>query len=216
MSETTVQVVESAPLRYLVSIPQSSGHQVGPWPLLCFLHGFDEAAPLDIRKALTRHGPLRPGNPRIATDRFVILAPQLPPFGGDAWYEYAHDLREIVQDVQQTHGTDPQRAYLTGFSYGGNGVLDLGWIQKDLWAALWPVDPTRAPQHASELPIWLSFGEISRRRKQAFIQALDLDQADRALDLDHVYFDQDQDHVGSARMAYQDERIYAWLLSKQA
>jgi predicted peptidase len=215
MAESTIQLVEDAPLRYVIRVPQSSGHPVGPWPLLCFLHGYDEATPLDIRTALTRHGPLRPGNPRIVTDRFIILAPQLP-FGGDVWSRYAQDVKQLIYAVQKTHGADPRKTYLTGFSYGGNGVLDLGWIQKDVWAALWPVDPTRVPEHTSELPMWLSFGEVSRPRKQAFIEALNLDPADRAIDPDHVYFDQGRDHVGSAESAYEAERIYAWLLSKQA
>jgi predicted peptidase len=205
------RVVDSAPLRYLLSVPEGGG---GPLPLLCFLHGYDEAAPMDIHQALTAHGPLRPGNPPIARD-FIVVAPQLAQ-AGDHWLRHAGDVRRIVAEVRETHGGDPRRTYLTGFSYGGNGVLDLGLAQPGEWAALWPVDPTRVPREDPGVPTWLSFGNLARRQKQAFIGALRLHAAPgTAPHGSRVYEDEGQDHVGSARRAYADERIYRWLLTKQ-
>ena len=49
------RVVADHPLRYLLSVPE----QTGRLPILCFLHGYGEAAPRDIRRAMTLHGPLR-------------------------------------------------------------------------------------------------------------------------------------------------------------
>jgi predicted peptidase len=207
-------IIESTPLRYILSLPAGRDPKAEAAPLMCFLHGYDEAAPLDILQALTRHGPLRAASWLGAVARYIIVAPQLPR-GGDIWHRYADPVREIVTEVQGAHNGDVQRAYLTGFSYGGNGVFDLALIQPNLWAALWPVDPTRIPHKDPQRPIWLSFGEVSRYQKSGFIRALDLKPAIENAEGDRFYLDQGQDHAGSAALAYKDERIYAWLLSKR-
>lgn len=213
MEKPDLRVVESAPLRYLLSVPSGPGLRPGAWPVLCFLHGYDEAFPLEIRRALTRHGPLRPGSAPRAVRDFVVVAPQLPR-AGDVWHRYADAVREIVAEVQRAHGGDPRRTYLSGFSFGGNGVFDLAVAQPGTWAALWPVDPTRVPREDPGRPVWLSFGEVARRGKTSFIRALELEPAAAEPGGDRLYLDEGRDHVGSATLAYADERIYAWLLSK--
>jgi predicted peptidase len=119
-----------------------------------------------------------------------------------------------VTQVREAYRGDPDRTYLTGFSFGGNGVLDLPLVQRDFWAALWPVDPTRVPTSDPGRPLWLSFGEVSRRRKEAFIRALNLTHAGASAHGNRLYLDEGQDHVSSAELAYRDEKIYSWLLSK--
>lgn len=213
MSRSDARVVESGPLRYLLSIPDS-GTDDGPRPVLCFLHGYDEAAPMDIRRALTLHGPLRAGSAPAATERFIVVAPQLP-LAGDVWLRHADDVRRIVDEVRTSHGGDPARTYLTGFSFGGNGVFDLALRQGAAWAALWAVDPTRVPGDDPGLPVWLSSGAVSRRRAEAFIERLRLDPVGDVPSGDRLYLDQGQDHVGTATLAYRDARIYDWLLSKR-
>lgn len=202
------RVVGGHPLRYLLFVP--GGTSGKPRPILCFLHGYGEAAPRDIRRALTLHGPLRASSSPRALREFIIVAPQLL-VGGDLWNRYADVVRQIVSEVRSEHGGDARRLYLTGFSFGANGVFDLGAAQPDLWAALWVVDPTRAPAKKLKRPVWLSFGEVSRDRKRKFIETLDL-QEDPAGD--RVWQDEGLDHVGSATSAYADERIYDWLLGK--
>lgn len=213
MTESTEpRVVDGGPLRYLLSAPE--GGDGGPWPVLCFLHGYDEAAPMDIRAALTLHGPLRPGNPPIVRG-FIVVAPQLPR-AGDHWFRHADDVWRIVEAVRAEHGGDARRTYLTGFSYGGNGVWDVGLLLPGCWAALWAVDPTRVPVEDPGAPVWLSFGNLARRQKEAFIHALRLHRAGGAAPHGaRIWEDEGEDHVGSARLAYADERIYAWLLSKR-
>jgi predicted peptidase len=212
MSDTPgPRVMEEGPLRSLLSLPEDGG--AGPRPVLCFLHGYDEAAPLDIHPALTLHGPLRPGNPPVVRD-FIVVAPQLPR-AGDHWAHHAGDVRAIVRSVRQEHGGDARRTYLTGFSFGGNGVFDLALLQPGEWAALWSVDPTRVPRQDPGAPVWLSIGGIARRIKHTFVDALRLHAAGGATPHGaRIWEDEGEDHVGSARRAYQDERIYAWLLSK--
>ena len=120
---------------------------------------------------------------------FIVLAPQLPR-AGDLWLRYADDVREVLAEVCAGHAVDEARMYLTGFSRGGNGVFDLALTQPDLWAALWAVDPTRVPREAPARPLWLSVGEVDK----------------------WIWADDGKDHVGSARAAYGDERVYSWLL----
>jgi hypothetical protein len=209
------RTVEGGPLPYLLSAPAAGeGETHSPIPLLCFLHGNDEAAPADLRTALTRQGPLRTENLSAIGNRFLVVAPQLPA-AGDRWRLYAGPVRAIVEEVRAAHGGDPARTYLTGFSFGANGALDLGYLQPDCWAALWAVDPTRLPEGRVERPVWLSFGEVARFSRKRFIQALNLQPAEEDLEGDHLFLDQGQSHVGSARLAYRDERIYDWLLSKR-
>jgi predicted peptidase len=213
MSATALHAVETYPLKYLIRTCSAVAVNASP-PLLCFLHGYDEAAPLDIFAALTRHGPLRANNPPRYIEQFVIVAPQLPT-RGDLWQRYAHVVRQIVLEESKHSGCDVQRLYLTGFSFGGNGVFDLALAQPDLWAALWPVDPTRVPTKQIAMPIWLSLGEISRYQARGFIQRLALESADIATTSDRVWCDDGEDHVGTATRAYRDERVYEWLLSKR-
>jgi hypothetical protein len=190
-------------LRHLLFAPAGAG----PHPLLVFLHGYDEAAPQPMDTALRRHGPLRAGNPAWIQDRFAILAPQLPR-AGDDWHCFAQSVAELVEQVGKKHSIDAQRMYLTGFSFGANGVFDLAQGAHG-WAALWAVDPTRVPRHEIEVPVWVSFGEVARWRKAEFIEALRLVPA---LESDRVFTDTGDDHVGSARRAYSDLAPYEWLL----
>jgi poly(3-hydroxybutyrate) depolymerase len=214
MRRADPRLVTSAPLPYLFSLPRTAAPASGAWPLLCFLHGYDEGTPMPIRQALTRHGPLAAASSPRATAEFIVVAAQLPT-RGDVWYRYADAVQEIVQQVRALHRADPQQTFLTGFSFGGNGAFDLALEQREFWAALWPVDPTRVPQADPERPVWLSSGAVSRHHAHAFTQRLHLGPPHGAEPEDRVYVDQGQDHVGTARLAYQDERIYRWLLSKR-
>ena len=203
---------EGPGLTYLVR--PSAGPDAGTRPVLFFLHGYDEGPPTNLRTGVARHGPLRSGNAVAALKQFIIVAPQLPQ-RGDLWHRFADALGKIAAEVHHAHHGDPQRTYLSGFSFGANGVFDVALDQPRLWAALWAVDPTRLPRAKLQQPVWLSFGEIARHRKQQFIEALGLHPCSPDDDRDAVFDDRGVDHVGSARIAYQDERIYSWLLSKR-
>lgn len=210
MGDADLRVIESAPLSYVLSVPPGGGE--GKRPVLCFLHGYDEAAPVEVLAGVTRHGPLRPGSSPRATAEFIVVAPQLPA-AGDVWRFQADAVARIVKQVQREHGGDERRTYLTGFSFGGNGVLDLALAQPDAWAALWPVDPTRVPRTDPRRPVWLSIGQVARHASDAFIRALDLQRAGKKPAGERLYLDEGEDHVGSATRAYRDERIYDWLLA---
>jgi poly(3-hydroxybutyrate) depolymerase len=215
MSEIGIRVIESAALPYLLSVPPAAGEDDSPLPLLLFLHGYDEAAPVEIRWGVARHGPLRRGSSHRALEEFIVAAPQLPK-AGDLWHQFADAVREIVQEVGREHPVDATRLYLTGFSFGGNGVFDLALEQPDLWAALWVVDPTRVPREDPRRPIWLSVGEVARHRVDMFTRSLHLEPLEEGSSGgDRVVMDEGMDHVESAATAYADDRIYEWLLARR-
>ncbi|MEZ4598623.1 MAG: hypothetical protein R2940_02400 [Syntrophotaleaceae bacterium] len=203
---------EMAGLRFLLSLPPQKASETHP--VLCFLHGLGEGAPADVHEGVTRHGPLSPGAPALVRQKFIVVAPQLP-IRGDNWRFYDRAVRTIVGEIQARHMGDPRRTYLTGFSFGGNGVFDLALQHPAPWRALWPVDPTRLPEKDPGLPVWFSSGEISRHHSAGFIERLRLrplegNQGDR------VYVDEGLDHVGTATSAYRNDRIYEWLLVPRA
>jgi poly(3-hydroxybutyrate) depolymerase len=212
-SDHSLLDVTAGPLPYVLSLPRA--RDGGPWPVLVFLHGYDEAAPVPLRDGATRHGPLRPGSAPLATRDFIVIAPQLPR-GGDLWHLQADAVRDIVEQVRGEHGGDAARTYLTGFSFGGNGVFDLALAQPGFWAALWAVDPTRVPRGDVGRPAWLSIGHIARHAEASFVRALRSLPADGpAPSADRLHLDEGEDHVGAATRAYADERIYRWLVSKR-
>lgn len=211
MPQLQYQLIKGKFLSYLLALP--ADHEKGPLPVLCFLHGYGEGAPTEMEAGLTRHGPLRKGNKIPAVGRFIVVVPHLPE-RGDVWRVYADAVLEIVMNVQRRHGGDPARTYLTGFSFGANGVFDFALLQPDFWAALWAVDPTRLPADDPQRPIWLSIGEIARGTKQHYIRALDLRPVVNGIGPDRIYHDEGADHVDCATLAYGDARIYTWLLTK--
>lgn len=204
-------IVSSLSLPFLLSEPRRE--RTGPRPLLCFLHGLGEGPPTEIYAGMTAHGPLKPGSSRLATEEFLVVAPQLPA-RGDLWQHHAQSVCEIVSYVQSRYDGDHGRTYLTGFSFGGNGVFDIALHDSSLWAALWSVDPTRVPQSDPCLPVWLSSGEASRPNRSRLIERLRLRLPGNGAD-DRVYYDEGLDHVGTATSAFKSDRVYNWLLSKQ-
>jgi hypothetical protein len=217
VSSSALQVRQDYPLKCVVR-PRASIPRDTSGALLCFLHGYDEAAPLELVAAMTRHGPLRSGNPTRSIDEFVIVAPQLP-VPGDRWRHYAPMVQQIVLEEARRSECDLRRLYLSGFSFGGNGAFDLALEQPELWAAIWAVDPTRVPLKRIDIPVWLSLGEVSRYQTAGFVRRLGLEPAERwlpgeVISGDRVWIDEAQDHVGTAAVAYRDARIYEWLLSK--
>ncbi len=208
MLTTRMTRIKHGDLHALLAVPERS-YAV---PLICFLHGRDEAAPADPAEALTRFGPLSPDAPSDPVAGFLVVAPQLPR-AGDLWHQQAEAVHSLMLQLQAEYGTDPARRYLTGFSYGGNGVFDLALAQPGFWAALWAVDPTRVPQRSLDEPIWLSIGPCVRMHESGFMSSLQSRPPDPQPIGERVHLDEGDDHVGCARRAYADRRIYEWLLA---
>jgi hypothetical protein len=150
MPAPELRVVASAELASLGSIP-GAPPETGAIPVLCFLHGTTRVPRWTFAVRSPDTGPLRPASAPLALTRLIVVAPQLPT-RGDLWSRYSGPVHEIVLYVQATEQGDPDRSYLTGFSFGGNGVCDLSLAEGDFWAALWSVDPTPPPLDDPGLP----------------------------------------------------------------
>ncbi len=215
METHNIELVESGPLPYVLSIPKQVASVDHRWPVLCFLHGYDEGAPVPIRKGLARHGPLKSSSSPVAVSEFIVVAPQLP-FRGDLWHSYVLEVSAILEGIRKDHYGDESRFYLTGFSFGGNGVFDLAAQKPDFWAALWAVDPTRIPRKDPGRPVWLSSGQASRRQERGFVRRLGLKSPGKELLSEYrIYEDQGVDRVATATLAYSNDLIYEWLLAKR-
>jgi predicted esterase len=204
----------------VVSLPDGYAQGGGPWRVLCFLHGDGEAAAYtgpgkrhkDIFDALQAHGPLRLGSSLRAND-FIVLIPQLPDHGGDRWVDYAASLDEILSGAMAEFNADLHHAYLSGFSDGANGVLDIGDRQATRWAALWPVDATRPfEQNPKRPPTWLWYGtdtrDDNRKTSEGFVK---IDPKDACPNSDKIVTETGKEHVSTAIRAYGDRRVYRWL-----
>jgi len=210
MATTKPVLIRKYPLPFLLSVPEKSASD-RLRPVLIFLHGYQEGPPTEIEAALTIHGPLSPRSSPFARAEFIVGAPQLP-IRGDLWGSHAEVVCAVAQYAQEIEGGDPHQTYLTGFSFGGNGVFDVALLYPNLWAALWPVDPTRVPASALGLPVWLSCGAAARPSRRGFIERLHL-KAPQFKDQDHVFCDEDLDHVATATSAYGGDTVYRWLLA---
>ena len=210
-------IIRSRPIAHVISLPAFAPEKE-LFPVLCFLHGSGEAAPLSIRAALTKHGPLRPGNSPQVVGRFLIVALQLPAPGGDVWGRRSDKIRQVVESVQKQYHGEPKRTYLTGFSYGANGVFDIAIAEPKLWAALWSVDPTRPPNSNLPCPLWISLGEASRNKRPDFMRVIkqlrEIRAGESVPDGDFLCEDRSENHTGTAKVAFEEDRIYDWLLSR--
>jgi predicted peptidase len=183
---------------------------------------------------MTTHGPLRArhappqpvGSGSGATQRFVIIAPQLPAnLRENKWHVMADRVAAIALDAVARYKGNRLKIYLTGFSYGGNGVLNIGSFRPDVWAALWPVDPGTwtpvAPNGTSvnipDQPLWVSAGPHAEGNHGSFTKywtTVDHDwkAPDKNPDPRRVYENKRLDHPATATAAYGNRDIYTWLL----
>ena len=205
MSDATWEIGAEGNLRYVVSCPAARAQGDQPWPVLCFLHGQGEAVPMPVERSAALHGPLSTTSWPAARERFVIVEPQRPGRMDD-WVADLSAIDRIVRRVRQDRRGDPARTYLTGFSLGGNGVLDVAVADPGPWAAFWSVDPTRLPVEPPARPMWLSAGPLTKWNRG--YQALPAGGAGPALRVT----DEADDHVEAAARAYGRAEVYEWLL----
>lgn len=115
--------------------------------------------------------PLPEDRPAFPIARMVNLQPTA--FGtteawGDegfpgGWQLCEADVFAMLDRVLADYATDPDRVYLTGISYGGNGTWVMALAQPDRWAAIAPICGDANHRHmfklaARQLPIWIFHG----------------------------------------------------------
>ena len=181
----------------LLSVPPRSATASASRPVLVFLHGRDEASPAlpgsspNIMEKLTLHGPVATSSAKIGINEFVVVAPAACGARGGDWSNHNVTVADLARIVAAEHGGHLTRIYLTGFSYGGNGVLSIGQDPTGPWAALWAVDPPAVPAGCPPCPVWLSAGRYAHPQAPAFTSILRLQQAAAASSTASVY-----DYVG--------------------
>ena len=180
----TGRVVDAAPLsgtmrsttetlgtfKYLQYLPV--GHDPAKnWPVIIFMHGSGEASDgggngaAQAISVLTKHS-----LPRMVEDPawnwpFIVISPQIDKSSG--WLSHASDISAVLEKLISTYGGDPNRLYLTGLSYGGQGTWELGIALASRWAALLPVVPgDSVPKNWDQraavinMPIWQFHGTL--------------------------------------------------------
>eukprot|EP00927_Polykrikos_kofoidii_P020764 TRINITY_DN19897_c0_g1_i1.p1 TRINITY_DN19897_c0_g1~~TRINITY_DN19897_c0_g1_i1.p1 ORF type:complete len:572 (-),score=95.80 TRINITY_DN19897_c0_g1_i1:32-1747(-) len=128
-------------LRYLLRRPQSDVPK--PWPLVLFLHGAGERGASDGGDSkvdrLLVHGPWRAPWAKDC----ALLAPQCPY--EEVWPAYAHELVDLVRQIQSLEPIDCSRCYAMGLSLGGFGVWSAAVACPELFAAVVPICGGFAP-----------------------------------------------------------------------
>jgi predicted peptidase len=194
---------------YLVFLPND--YEVGdkPWPLLLCLHGSGERGG-DLRLVKV-HGP-----PSLAEQGFefpfILVAPQCP--AGQQWDSVK--LVSLLDEISAEFSSDPERIYLTGLSLGGHGAWQLGSAYPDKFAAIIPIcgwgDPSRITALRA-VPTWAFHGAcddvVSINGSVSMVAALRQCGGNARLT---IY--PDTGHVMTWQKAYQEQRLYDWLLGQ--
>lgn len=159
---------------------------------------------------MTDHGPFH-RKASVEAERFLVVAPQLPSLGA-RWNNCGEALAEIAQAAAREFSGDLNRVYLTGFSFGGNGALEIGSQAPEKWAAIWAVDPTQVPESPSMRPVWVSSGERARPNARQLKGKLKLTTLGKSRQRKFVYDPIHLSHAETSWEAYAVPRTYQWLL----
>jgi predicted peptidase len=217
-------------IRYLLFVPKDYEPNGKAWPLMLFLHGLGECSDKDLPRVKI-HGPphfvdTKPDFP------FVLVTPQLPPppgykenvaYTSEQIIAMAHDAwkpRELIQLVDHVVGAlnvDRNRVYVTGLSMGGYGTWSLVAAYPDRFAAALPIcgggEPDKMARALSHVPIWAFHGAkdttVPLEKSQQMVDAVKRAGGDVKLT---VYPKVGHD---SWKPAYDDPKVYEWLLSHQ-
>jgi predicted esterase len=145
LKSTEEQLVPELPFRQYLPTGYDPAKK---WPVIIFLHGIGELG--GTLTKVTEHSLPRMVESPDWDWPFIVLSPVLP---SGNWYDSRQLVGDIFDYAVNTLGGDPNRLYLTGISYGGEGTLAVGIELADRLAAIWPVTPGGEPdnwaQHAA-------------------------------------------------------------------
>lgn len=132
------EIYDSSTLNYLLFTPRdSSAVEDGKFPLIISLHGIGERG-----EELWRVK--GDGLPKILDGKndfpFIVISPQCPL--STEWYYndgIQLKLNKLIDSAIVRYPVDTNRIYLTGFSMGGIGTLDMAIRYPDRFAAIMPI-----------------------------------------------------------------------------
>ena len=138
--------------KYVVFVPHADPPRRG-WPAVLFLHGLFEGGTggtNHVTQGLAAHIARDPAN-----CRFVAVFPQ----SAGTWRGDYNDRLAMtaLADTRRNYPVDPDRLVLSGLSYGGLGVWEIGARHKSTFAALIPMCPKPAFERVLDLvtlPVW--------------------------------------------------------------
>jgi predicted peptidase len=155
------EIYNASSLNYLLFMPRDTRGQIlGKYPLLISLHGIGESGSYLPKLKNDGLPKILDGNNSFP---FVVVSPQCP--STTEWYYDRTDtlLLRLLNDVIVRYPVDTNRIYLTGYSMGGIGTLDLAIRYPQRFAAILPIafrieagwDLCRI----ASLPMWAFHGE---------------------------------------------------------
>ncbi|MEO8232338.1 MAG: alpha/beta hydrolase-fold protein [Ignavibacteriota bacterium] len=131
------EIYDPSTLNYLMFMPRdSSAVENGKFPLIISLHGIGERGE-DLWRVKGD------GLPKILDGKndfpFIVISPQCPL--STEWYYDRTDIKlnKLIDSLIARYPVDTTRIYLTGFSMGGIGTLDLAIRYPNRFAALMPI-----------------------------------------------------------------------------
>lgn len=188
------------------------------WPLILFLHGRDERGQ-DLE--LLKNQPLPKTLEQQKDFPFIVVSPQLP-MGLESWSSLIDPLNALLDQLQTTYAVDTQRMYLTGISMGGFGAWEFALRYPQRFAAVVPIagghrfGSNATPDNIcnlKELPVWVFHGEqdtdVTPDHSAVMVEALQACGSNVQFTLYP-----DADHVASWERAYNDPKLYEWLLQQ--
>lgn len=131
------EIYDPSTLNYLLFTPRdSSAVENGKFPLIISLHGIGERGE-DLWRVKGD------GLPKFLDGKndfpFIVVSPQCP--STTEWYYDRTDIKlnKLIDSVIARYPVDTNRIYLTGFSMGGIGTLDMGIRYPNRFAAIMPI-----------------------------------------------------------------------------
>jgi predicted esterase/sugar lactone lactonase YvrE len=155
------EVYDPSSLNYLFFMPRDTTAVInGKYPLIISLHGIGESG--DALWMLKNEG-----LPRILDGKntfpFIVVSPQCP--ATTEWYYDRTDIKliKLLDSVIARYPVDTNRIYLTGYSMGGIGTLDLSIRYPQRFAALIPIafriETGWDLCSIKDIPMWAFHGE---------------------------------------------------------
>jgi predicted peptidase len=197
--------------KYVIFIPHQESPPQG-WPAVLSLHGLFEGGTSGtnhITQGLATH---------IANDpkncRFIAIFPQ----SRGTWRGEHNDRLAMtaLANTRRDYKVDPDRIVLSGFSYGGLGVWEIGARHKNTFAALIPMCPKPAFDRILDLtalPVWCfqNTGDPFVSASGAREMCERIEQAGgKATYTEYAVFGHD-----CWTAAWSDPRLTSWMLSQR-
>ena len=208
------EIYDASSLNYLLFMPRDTSARIaGKFPLIISLHGIGESG-----NTLSRLK--REGLPRIldgyTSFPFIVVSPQCP--STTEWYYDRTDINviKLLDSVVARYPVDTNRIYVTGYSMGGIGTLDLAIRHPSRFAALLPcafrIEPGWDLCTIKDIPMWAFHGQLDdviplAKAQSAITALMDCGGNPTFTVYPNVYHD-------SWNQTYANPAVYEWLLSK--